>query len=137
MNWKWAIMVACALTVAASGAPTSNFSNTAYPTATNTVPIASPAARRAIVISHPHGGDHHLPHHQVNTETEIEFGLVAVLVVVHVAALCFWMWLLYSPARSSKNEDGNGRRGSEQWRTPREIIAQYTRATEKARLGKV
>ncbi|KAF5841352.1 hypothetical protein DUNSADRAFT_13220 [Dunaliella salina] len=125
------------LTVAATSASSSNLSDTAYPSAANPVPLASPAARRAIIISHSHGGDHHLPHHQVNTETEIEFGLVAVLVVVHVAALCFWMWLLYSPARSSKSEDGMGRRGSEQWRTPREIIAQYTRASEKARLGKV
>jgi len=80
-----------------------------------------------------------LPHHELNTETEIEVGLVVFLVAVHLAAICFWLWLLYSPSWSSSNSRGEegGRSSEQQWRTPREIIAQYTRANEKARLGKV
>lgn len=89
-------------------------------------------------MSKPHGYDKHEPHHELNTEAELEVGLIVILVLVHVVALCFWMWLLMSPGSKGKKSgaDEGGMSREKSWRTPGELIAQYTRASEKKRLGK-
>lgn len=97
-------------------------------------------------------GHDHMPHghHQVNKEEEFELGLVVVLVVVHLVALVFWMWLLYHPRNTASSSsssggsssaysgkaEGGGKKGKA-WRSPAEILSRYTRANVKARLGKV
>ena len=82
-------------------------------------------------MSQRHG--HDLPHHELNGEAEFEVGLVFVLVLGHVVALCFWMWLLTGPNKSKRGAEEGGEKS---WRTPSELIGQYTRASEKKRLGK-
>lgn len=103
----------------------------------------APTTMRSVVLPQGLSGHHTQAHKDAWHQWE---GLVVILVAIHLVAFVFWCYLLYASKERRRKEGkggGNGgiarsaalhtSRGAAEWRSPREILAQF----EKARLGKV
>eukprot|EP00195_Chlamydomonas_chlamydogama_P006447 CAMPEP_0202899974 /NCGR_PEP_ID=MMETSP1392-20130828/9359_1 /ASSEMBLY_ACC=CAM_ASM_000868 /TAXON_ID=225041 /ORGANISM="Chlamydomonas chlamydogama, Strain SAG 11-48b" /LENGTH=122 /DNA_ID=CAMNT_0049586279 /DNA_START=332 /DNA_END=700 /DNA_ORIENTATION=- len=114
------------------------------PNITAALPVitaASTTTKRKVVLPEGLSGHHTLPHHDPWHQWE---GLVVILVVVHLMALVFYVWVLYSGdaakrrsgkehgSRASSQHKLSGPWRSTEWRSPKEILAAY----QKQRLGK-